>query len=735
MRGLLCAGSLLLCGGATLAAPEKPTLQVTRVSTPIEVDGDLSEAPWRAAPEVDTWFETNPGDNVPPKTKDKAWLAYDDAFFYAAFEFHDPEPGKIRAPFADRDNIHGGLDYAGVILDTRNTRRTAILFLASPRGIQYDAVTNDATGNEDPAPDFFWDSAAKITETGWTLELRIPFSSLRYENADPQTWGILLYRNWPRDFRYQMFSAPLPRDSNCFICNESDLLGLSQLPKGGNWTLAPYATTNRDTEAEAGPGTPMRAESPRLNGGLDAKWTPNADTAIDATINPDFSQIESDVAQIATNERFALFFQEKRPFFLESVDLFSTPLQAVYTRSINDPKWGARGTGRFGKTQYTALVAEDQGGGLVILPGAVGSGLADLDQGSLNGVVRLRQDRGKTYLSLLGTARELDGQGSNRVLGPDFQWGRAGHKITGQLLHSKSETPNLPGAASEWTGQTLSGHAGDLWYSYGSTHYDAFLEYKDIDDEFRADLGFLPQVGIREGYGETGWTWRPQGFFSRVRSFLVTDLTEDRDGGLIFRMLSPGVGCDFKWNGFANVRFSWDRIRAFNGLDYPRRQIVFNSRVSPSAVVSQIQLNGATGEEIDFGGGRTGHGTRLNLFTSVRPGDHLELQGELARRWLNVALAAGEAEQRLFTATVARLRSTYTFNRRAYLRLILQHVKDESLSGSDRSVQSSALFAYKLNWQSVLFAGYGDDRREDLAGQLEPAARTVFVKLSYAFQR
>ncbi|HEX5043017.1 MAG TPA: DUF5916 domain-containing protein [Candidatus Polarisedimenticolaceae bacterium] len=722
-------------GGEVLAAPPKPTLQINRVDAPITIDGDLSDASWQQAARVENWFETNPSDNTPARTKDVGWLAYDNDFFYAGFEFEDPDPAKIRAPFADRDDIHGGLDYAGVILDTRHTLRTAILFLASPRGIQYDAVTNDATGNEDAAPDFFWDSAAKVTERGWTLEIRIPFSSLRYEKADPQTWGILLYRNFPRDFRYQHFSAPLPRESNCFICNESDLLGLAKLPEGGNWVVAPYATTTQTSEPEGDLGTSLDSQPARLNGGIDAKWTPNADTALDATINPDFSQIESDVAQIAANERFALFFPEKRPFFLESVDLYATPLQAVYTRSIADPKWGGRGTGRFGDTQYTALVTEDQGGGSVIIPGANNSSLATLEQGSTDGILRVRHDLGKSFVSLLATARELTGQGHNRVLGPDFQWSVGGHKLTGQYLYSSSQTPNDPAAAEEWDGRRLSGHAGDVWYTYNTEHYDAYVEYRDIADAFRADLGFLPQVGIREGFTETGWTFRPTGFFSRVRPFVVADRTEDRDGALVFRMASPGVGTDFKWNGFARVRWSWDRIRAQDGFDYPRRQLVFSTNVSPSLVVSRIQLDGAAGEEIDFATGRTGHGLRANLLASFRPGNHLELQTVLNRQYLDVPLTPEAAESRLFTATVARLRGTYTFNRRAFLRLIVQDVDNEHVEeGHVHALQGSALFSYKLNWQSVLFLGYGDDRIEDTFENLQPARRSVFLKLSYAFQ-
>ncbi|HTQ80480.1 MAG TPA: carbohydrate binding family 9 domain-containing protein, partial [Thermoanaerobaculia bacterium] len=217
--------SLVLLGCAVfvplhLAAIETPRLAIRRATGPITIDGDLSDPAWKDAVRVDTFWETKRGDNAQPPVPTVARLAYDDRYFYAAFEFFDPHPEAIRAPLGDHDGISGDTDYGGVILDARNDGKTAVLFLANPHNVQYDALTNDASG-EDSSPDYFWDSAARIVKDGWVLEMRIPFSSLRYNRSDPQTWGILLYRNYPRDFHYQMFSAPLPRGSNCFICHEN----------------------------------------------------------------------------------------------------------------------------------------------------------------------------------------------------------------------------------------------------------------------------------------------------------------------------------------------------------------------------------------------------------------------------------------------------------------------------------------------------------------------------------
>lgn len=189
--GCLLAVSLFGLAASANGQPSRPgaTLHVTRTATPIRVDGDLSDEGWRTATRVETWYETMPGDNGEPSVKSVGYLAYDDRFFYIAFEFEDPNPSAIRAPLGDRDSIRGSrMDFGGVLLDPLNTGRTAYEFYVSPRNVQYDSVTDDASG-QNAAPDFFWDSAARITAQGWALEIRIPFSTLRYKSSDPQRWG------------------------------------------------------------------------------------------------------------------------------------------------------------------------------------------------------------------------------------------------------------------------------------------------------------------------------------------------------------------------------------------------------------------------------------------------------------------------------------------------------------------------------------------------------------------
>lgn len=763
---LLLLLGLLLLGPAVSSAQEGaaglPPVRVARTAGSITVDGELGDPGWEGVEKEDTFFETNRSDNTPPPAATTVRLAHDERFLYAAFELADPEPGRIRAPFGDRDNVNSDTDYAGLILDTRNDGKTAMMLLANPRGIQYDALTSDVSG-EDSSPDFFWDAAARITATGWVLEIRVPFSTLRYEAGAAPVWRVLLYRNYPRDFRYQMFSSRLPRGSNCFVCHSRELAGLTDLPGGGHLVAAPYATAGRASTPRGEIGSPLADGPVEENGGLDLKWTPNADTALDLTLNPDFSQVESDVALISTNERFALFVPEKRPFFLERLDLLDTPLDVVYTRNLTSPRWGGRATGAFGGsfgggvsgapsgTSYTVLVAEDRGGGSVILPGPTSSSLARQDFESRVLIGRLRHDLGRSFASLVVTDREIEGGGYNRVLGPDFQWRPNGaDTVTGQLLWSDTETPDRPDLAAEWDGRRLTSWAANLQWERNTRTYDTYLELQEVGDEFRADLGFLPQVGYREAEIVLGRPFYPEGRkLSRVRPYFHGLYSTDTGGGFLLSRIGPGVELSGMWDGYVDLILQSERVRAGTET-FEREYLSYTFELSPSRLFGRIRIDGFVGEDVDFDNRRPGRGGQLNVQSTLRPTDRLELLWNGSRRWLDLrdGPAAG---RRLFTAEVARLKATYAFSARAFLRVIGQlsrERRDPALYTSpvddrDEDFAGSALFAYKLNWQTVLFLGYGDERtlapigQDDLARdrRLEPARRDLFFKVSYAFQR
>jgi uncharacterized protein DUF5916 len=729
--------SNLMAAQGTPTVADPPPQAIHPATGAITIDGDLNDDGWKGALKFDHFIETSPGNNVPAKVKTVALLTYDASYFYIGIFAYDPNPSAIRAPYVERDQVLGTDDNIAVFLDTANDKRSALELRVSPRGIQADGIFDDATNTEDFSPDFFYDTAAKITTDGWQAEFRIPLTTLRYPKTDPQTWAILIWRNYPRDFRYAFHSAPIERGSNCIICHTHEITGFTNLPSSHHLVIAPYATGTFEDHRD--PGSSDFHGNSDGNAGVDAKWNPTANSAIDATIEPDFSQVEADVPQITENQRFALFFPEKRPFFLEGADLLNSPIQLVYTRTITDPQWGLRATGKFGgDNSYTVLSGRDQGGGLVILPGPTNSDLAPQDFESTVSLGRFRHDFGLSFGSFMFTDREISGGGHNRVLGPDAQWRpTAADSITGQFLFSSTENPQIP---PFFNGESGDSHAGRISWSHQVTKHDWQLQYNDYGDEFRADLGFVPQAGFRETFGGGGLRFYPEGKISFIRTYAFADKFFHTNGDDLGHDYFPGIFLIGSKNLNAQFEFHNNEVEVENQL-LTQNYLTYFVSFDPSGKIPRITVQGRTGDLIDFENTRVGTGTNISLEATVRPTVHLTLIGDVVREWLkiNEPLLSG----RLYTADVARLKAVYVFNSRSFVRLIGQYVttqRDPNLytfevPKRDGNFLGSALYGYRLNWQTVLFVGYGDNGLVNDVNALVRTDRSFFIKVSYAWQR
>ncbi len=552
----------------------------------------------------------------------------------------------------------------------------------------------------------------------------------------------MLYRTYPRDRNYQFYNVRVPRGFSCFLCNSATIEGITGLPQGAHWVLAPYgAVTNTKYYGAEGPSDDNTNTLGQV--GLDAKWLPNADTIVDATINPDFSQIEADTAQISVNERFALFFPEKRPFFLEHVDLLQTPIQAVYTRTITQPLWGGRLTGKSGGTSYTALVASDEGGGTVIIPGPVFSETAPQDYESTVAILRARQDLGPSFAGVLATGRVIEGGGYNAVVGGDFHW-QAGENdiVNGQYLYSFSQNPDRPDLYPGWLGQKQSGFGWEAEWIHSTSTWNWNLDYEDFASGFLADNGFVPQVGYREASAGLSYRFYPTGFFSRLQPLVGADHSVDREGDLISRNYFPGISFRALWNLSGEIDYNFEAVQ-IEGQTLEFNRVVWNLQASPSRWVPRVTFAGDYGDQPDVFNVRVGSGGTLSFTTTIRPTAHLALDLIGERQWIDETV--DERKGRLFTATIARARAIYVFNSRMYFRVIGQYIettRDPALwtfpvLEKEAEFSGSALFAYKLNWQTVLFAGYGDNRAlfETSGIDLRPRDRQFLLKVSYAFQK
>jgi hypothetical protein len=719
-------------------------MQLPRASGPITLDGDLSDPGWQNALVLDKFYEYFKTENGEPSVKTIVHVAYDDKYFYVGIDCRDPEPSKIRAPLGERDQVFGDQDNVAVMIDARGEGKVSLELRVNPSNVQGDALNNDATGAEDFSPDYFYDTATKITPQGWIAEYRIPLSTLRYKESDPKTFGFNVLRTWPRTFRESVTLVPFPRNSNCFVCHQIKLTGISGLPSSQHLVAAPYVTSQRLSEPSGALGTPLDHHSLDNNAGIDVKWGPTSDTVLDATINPDFSQIEADVAQITTNQRFAVFFPEKRPFFLEGFDLFDTPIQAVYTRTITSPRWGMRATGKNGSTEWTTLIADDRGGGLLIVPGSLGSDFAPQDFHSYAGIARVRHELGKNAVGALVTTREYDGNAHNRVIGPDFEWRPTDKdQVTGQYLFSSTKNPLRPDLSGAFDGSSANSHAARVRWNHNTREHDWFAIYQDFGDGFRADNGFVPQVGFHDAQGGGGLNWYPKNsFFTSKRFYANGEYTTDTSSNLIFQDANAGVSFTGAHYSQGNIELHpKQKVRTGAGDLLSQTYAFWFVRMNPSKRWAQLQFQGNAGEAIDFANSRPGRGWDAQLVSAWKPTDHVTLTLVQSMQTLSTKDVPNAGH--LFTSQVSRVKVLYNFTASSLLRVIGQYVKTTRdvdrytfpVARRSGNFLGSLLYTYRINWQTVLFVGYGDDRVLNERADLLRADRSLFVKVSYAIQR
>ena len=458
-------------------------------------------------------------------------------------------------------------------------------FVVTPRNIQYDSVTDDAS-NEDASPDFFWESATKITARGWTLEMRIPFSSLRYKNVDPQTWGILLYRNYPRDHHYQFFSARLPRGGNCFVCRSNSLVGLEHLPGGGHLVAAPYvsgdrrrAPARRRHRRAAGRGRRQAARRHRREVHAERRQRDRPDG--EARLLPGRVGHGADLGERAF-----------RPVLSREASVLPRRRRSVPDADpgglhADDHRAGlgrARSPGRTAGFRYTALVADDAGGGSAIIPGPNGSSLASVDYGSTVFVARVKRDIGLSFVGVLATDREArSGDSHNRVVGPDFQWRPSGTDVvTGQALYSETRTPNRPDLARRVDRQSFASHAGE----------PAVAPQHDASRRLRALQGSRRRLSRRHRLRAAGGLSRgrpataagrsvPPGSSRACGRSSTSIARRIESGALISSDVEPGVGMDTRWNGFMQFRYIDEDIRAGDRV-IGRKRFGYIAQFSPS---------------------------------------------------------------------------------------------------------------------------------------------------------
>lgn len=688
---------------------------------------------------VDGGFvQRDPEDGAPASQHTDVYLAYDDDDLLVAFVAHDDEPDKIRANLGRRETVFRD-DIVEIQIDTFLDRRRAYTFISNPLGVQFDAIWNEGASFDDSF-DTVWATEGRLTETGYVVTMAIPFRSLRFPPSELQRWGILLVRDIPRNNESSFY----PRMSNRIdsrLRQAGTMSGIRGVSSGRNVQLIPYATATSFRVLDADVSEPARflEDSGNFDGGLDAKAVFLDGLVLDATINPDFSQVESDEAQVTANRRFEVFFEERRPFFLENAGTFATPLSLLFTRRIFDPRVGARLTGKVGRHEIGVLWSDDRAAG-------------DLDPEAPDGdaarfgVVRWSRDIGReSKVGLLYTERRL-GEGVNRVGGVDGRfrindvW-----SAEAQYVHSRTRAQD---------GTTRAGPAAFAEIERDGRKLDLEFRYRDFDEEFETEAGFVPRVDLREGRAEFEWTFRPEGerLISSGPSVSVTRL-EDQTGLRLDERKRVSWEFQFRRQTRINL-FAIDERERLRPADFPTlaaprdygrdsRGISFRTNFTNAI---DLDVRWERSDAIDFAPLAGLEPTEADeeswdVSLTVRPTRRLRID----TTWLSRRLDEPATGARIFDNEILRSRWNYQFDRRASLRVIgrldtIRADPSRTSRADDESLNVDVLFSYIVNPWTAIYAGYASNEtnRDIVGGTVVRTrdldlrdARQAFVKVSY----
>src|ERR1041384_4240670 len=429
---LFCIALIFLCcvvgvcqtevktGKAALVLPAEKAnpVKLTLFSKPPAIDGKLDDEVWQTAVVLKDFYQVQPGDNLIPQNRTEVRLGYDAHFFYIAFHCFD-DPTKARANIPKRDNIWDD-DYVGILFDTFNDQRRAYEFDFNPLGVQADGIWTEGQG-EDFSLDLVMESKGILTEDGYTIEVALPFKSLRYVAGKDKLWGVHFWRRTKRLNNSLDMWIPMDRDKNSWLAQAGHITGLEGISTERTLELIPSLTVSQTTRRartfglapgsaafNADPGR-MLNEPVNIDPGLTGKYTLTPTVTLDFAINPDFAQVEADQLVVTANQRFPIFFPEKRPFFLEGIDIFQTQIQAVHTRTIVDPDFAVKTTGKVDRNTFGLLVASDNAPGNFSPEERLTADPRLIDKNASVGVLRLKHDIGKqdSFIGFLGTYRRF----------------------------------------------------------------------------------------------------------------------------------------------------------------------------------------------------------------------------------------------------------------------------------------------------------------------------------------
>jgi hypothetical protein len=747
------------------------SVDAPRVESPrISVDGRLDESEWGSAAVLTGFTQYTPVEGVAASQRTEVRVFYAADAIYFGIHAYDDDPDGILVHYTERDRSSFGDDWVRIMLDTFDDQRQAYAFFVNPYGIQTDGMWQESirpmgspTGPKvDFNPDFIWDSMGRVVDDGWIAEIRIPYVSLRFPRTSTQDWGLQIARGVTRsDFKSSW--APLTLEVSSVLAQSGRLVGLHDIRPKRLVEINPVATGKLEGAQRDGAFRRGSVE-PQIGGNARVGITPNL--VLNATVNPDFSQVEADVDQIQVNERFALFFPEKRPFFLEGSEIYRTTQRLVHTRRIVDPIAGAKLTGKVGATSVAWLGSVDQSPSTVF--GGTGNAVFNL--------VRVRRDVGSgSSLGMLYTDRTVTGGSGayNRVASADARFLFGGRYTL--------ETQ----ATASWTATGAAGEAVRprpfvtvyLDRSGRDTYYHAKLE--DIHPDFRASSGYIPRVGDTEAqltwgfnrYGPVGATLERWGVEARSNNFFDHQAFWDGAGPYEYEIeLQPTVTfrgarsltAILRWGNFLFQpdQFAGHEVQRADGSTVPYPLPPDLHGMLAAALIPNVRFDDRlrlTGlsylREIPlFDEGDQGLELRLAPSLEITP--DIAWKVNLSYTWARLWRSADHSV--FSTVNLSRVRLQYQFGRSVFARVIGQYDLERQSAlrhpvtgepvliggvlqdARDRGTfQGQALLSYEPSPGTIFFVGYSRLMEGPYGyglGAKEPIADGFFLKLSYLFR-
>jgi hypothetical protein len=714
--------TLVLMGSAWMAAETvRPVLRIPRVAAPPRIEEYLGGEAHPPGARVADFVQREPGDGTPASQATAAYLSYDDRNLYVVFVCQD-EPEKVRARMSKREDFDSDDDVA-VLLDTFLDRQRAYLFVSNPLGVQLDGVITEGqgrTGDADVGFDTLWHSEGRLTGSGFVVWMAIPFKSLRFSSDPVQRWGIALGRKIARNNEVSTWPHITQRQEGQ-VQQFATLEGLEQVSPGRNVQLIPYGSFARARYLD--PQAPTFLTENDVRAGLDAKAVIRDAFTLDVSLNPDFSQVESDEPQVTVNQRFEVFFPEKRPFFIENAGFFDTAvgswafsepsMKLYFSRRIADPEFGTRLTGKAGRWIVGGLVTDDRAPGKRVAPGDPLRG-----RRAVIGVGRVQREFGQqSRVGLLATSYDF-GSSSNRVVSLDLRL-----KLNQNWVLSGEATRSY---TREQNGAKLAGPAYFAQLARGGRHFSYTGTYADRSPDLRSQVGFVPRVDIRRMEHLVSYRWRPEGrrlvSFGPGTYFLAN---WDRKGRLQDWLSDSAFTAQF--TGQSLLRLWWaEAYELYQNIGFRKRfPGAFFTTEWLKWISFQAQVERGTKLNYYPAAGRAPSRARtadaMAGFT-LRPRPRFRfsqtyLYSRLANH-LDAALPGLPADASIFNNHIFRSKVNYQFTRPLSLRAIIDYnavLPNTALVALDRSKQVTAdiLLTYLLNPWTALYVGY-TDRYENL---------------------